>query len=313
MAQSSWPFENIDTTETQFSQWARNIGEGVRVGVADDLEPFADNSGMNVKVRAGEALVRGHYYKSTAVETLTVTAADPTNPRVDLVVLELDPIANSIILKVIAGTPASSPVAPTPVQTDAAVYQQVIATVAVAVGVFSIESADVTDSRTFFVPNSAKQNTITGAATTITDSNLTINRAVVSDGSGKVAISAVTSTELGYLSGVTSAVQTQINTKANLTVTVRNTSTNTAITSADNGNIVRLTGATGRTITIDNVLSIGQGVDFLQDGTGQITFAAGSGVTLRSKDNKVLTAAQYSGATVRCVASGIYHLVGDLG
>ena len=60
----------------------------------------------------------------------------------------------------------------------------------------------------------AKQATITGAATTIDDSNLTTNRAVISNGSGKVAVSAVTSTELGYLDGVTSAVQTQINTKA---------------------------------------------------------------------------------------------------
>lgn len=59
-----------------------------------------------------------------------------------------------------------------------------------------------------------KQATVTGAATTITGSNLTASRAVVSNGSGKVAVSAVTSTELGYLDGVTSAVQTQINTKS---------------------------------------------------------------------------------------------------
>lgn len=59
-----------------------------------------------------------------------------------------------------------------------------------------------------------KQATITGAATTIDDSNLTANRAVVSNGSGKIAVSAVTSTELGYLDGVTSAVQTQLNARA---------------------------------------------------------------------------------------------------
>lgn len=59
-----------------------------------------------------------------------------------------------------------------------------------------------------------KQNIITGAASTITDSNLTANRAVISNGSGKVAVSNVTSTELGYLSGVTSEVQTQLNNKA---------------------------------------------------------------------------------------------------
>ena len=58
----------------------------------------------------------------------------------------------------------------------------------------------------------AKQATVTGAATTITGSNLTANRALVSNGSGKVAVSAVTSTELGYLDGVTSNVQTQLDT-----------------------------------------------------------------------------------------------------
>lgn len=58
-----------------------------------------------------------------------------------------------------------------------------------------------------------KQDKITGAATTITDDNLTANRALVSNSSGKVAVSAVTSTELGYLDGVTSNVQAQLNGK----------------------------------------------------------------------------------------------------
>jgi len=58
-----------------------------------------------------------------------------------------------------------------------------------------------------------KQTTITGAATTIDDADLTASRALVSDGSGKVAVSDVTSTELGYLDGVTSAVQTQLDAK----------------------------------------------------------------------------------------------------
>lgn len=58
-----------------------------------------------------------------------------------------------------------------------------------------------------------KQATITGAATTIDDADLTASRALVSDGSGKVAVSDVTSTELGYLDGVTSAVQTQLDGK----------------------------------------------------------------------------------------------------
>ena len=50
-----------------------------------------------------------------------------------------------------------------------------------------------------------------GAASTVTSSNLTASRALISNSSGKVAVSAVTSTELGYLDGVTSSIQTQIN------------------------------------------------------------------------------------------------------
>lgn len=58
-----------------------------------------------------------------------------------------------------------------------------------------------------------KQATITGGASTITTSNLTANRALVSNANGKVDVSAVTATELGYLDGVTSNIQTQLNGK----------------------------------------------------------------------------------------------------
>ena len=59
----------------------------------------------------------------------------------------------------------------------------------------------------------SKQDTVVGGASTITENNLTANRALVSNSSGKVAVSAVTSTELGYLDGVTSNVQTQLDSK----------------------------------------------------------------------------------------------------
>ena len=54
---------------------------------------------------------------------------------------------------------------------------------------------------------------IAGAVSSITTGNLTASRALISDSSGKVAISPVTSTEIGYVDGVTSAIQTQIDTK----------------------------------------------------------------------------------------------------
>ena len=59
----------------------------------------------------------------------------------------------------------------------------------------------------------SKQDVIVGAASTITEDNLAADRALISNSSGKVAVSAVTSTELGYLDGVTSNVQTQLNGK----------------------------------------------------------------------------------------------------
>ena len=59
----------------------------------------------------------------------------------------------------------------------------------------------------------SKQDTVVGGASTITENNLTASRALVSNSSGKVAVSTVTSTELGYLDGVTSNVQTQLNKK----------------------------------------------------------------------------------------------------
>jgi hypothetical protein len=58
-----------------------------------------------------------------------------------------------------------------------------------------------------------KQATITGAATTVTMNDLTPDRALASSGSGKIAVSTTTATELGYVHGVTEAIQTQLDSK----------------------------------------------------------------------------------------------------
>jgi hypothetical protein len=49
---------------------------------------------------------------------------------------------------------------------------------------------------------------------TVAQTALTASRALVSDGGGNYAVSDVTATELGYLDGVTSAIQTQLDAKA---------------------------------------------------------------------------------------------------
>ena len=74
----------------------------------------------------------------------------------------------------------------------------------------SSSSTNPVQNSTIYSALSTKQDTITGAATTITSSNLTASRALISNASGKVAVSDITSTELGYLDGVTSNIQDQI-------------------------------------------------------------------------------------------------------
>lgn len=58
-----------------------------------------------------------------------------------------------------------------------------------------------------------KQDNVTGAATTIVSADLTAERVAISNASGKVAVSTVTTTELGYVGGVTSGIQAQIDSK----------------------------------------------------------------------------------------------------
>jgi hypothetical protein len=289
MAQTSWPFENIDTSETQYSQLFRNLGEGVVDGKELELEPFGDGTGMNVKVRAGQALVRGHYYYNTGIETLSIAAADPTNPRIDSVVLRLDPTANSILLVVLTGVPGVSPSAPVLTQTDSGIYEQRIANVAVAANATVITSGNVTDQRTIFTPWTGSVTSVPGSAITGSITVATLPGANIS----------------GEITTATMNASRQI-------VTTHSKSANYSTLATDANSTIRLTGSTGRTFTIDNNLTAGQRIDFIQDGSGQITFAAGSGVTLRSVDAKLKTNKQYSGATVICYGSGVYYLVGDL-
>lgn len=81
---------------------------------------------------------------------------------------------------------------------------------------FAKVSTDSTGRITSFNPNTAfhavDYSEFTSALETKQDViSLIANRALVSDTSGNIAVSAVTSTELGYLDGVTSNIQTQFN------------------------------------------------------------------------------------------------------
>ena len=70
--------------------------------------------------------------------------------------------------------------------------------------------------------NTAITDNRSGAISTVYKDNLTVSRALASDGSGKIIVSDVTSTELGYLDGVSGAIQTQIDTKIATTASAAN-------------------------------------------------------------------------------------------
>ena len=95
----------------------------------------------------------------------------------------------------------------------------------------SATTSDIAEGSNLYYLDARAQAAITGGASTIVTSNLTASRALVSDSSGKVAVSAVTGTEVGYLTGVTSAIQTQLNSRQPLDATL--TALAGAVTAAD--------------------------------------------------------------------------------
>jgi len=113
----------------------------------------------------------------------------------------------------------------------------------------------------------------------------TVNRALVSDGSGFISPSATTSTEVGYLSGVTSAIQTQLNAKQNsLTLTT--------------------TGTSGASTLIGSVLNIPQ-----YSGGG-----GGSGDVVGPAGSSANTFATFNGTTGKLIqqAAGMTYASGNL-
>jgi hypothetical protein len=131
MAVSSYPFENADTTETQYSALLRELQE---TGVCDSANgtglKVAVGTGLQVTIQPGSALLRGFQMTSDAVSTQTIAAASAST-RIDLVVVRLDPTANTITPAVLTGTPGAG-VPPTPASSLTSTFEMPLATVTVA-------------------------------------------------------------------------------------------------------------------------------------------------------------------------------------
>lgn len=317
MAQSSWPFENIDTSETQFSQWARNIGEGVKTDALNELEVFADSTGMQVKAKSGQAMVRGHYYQNTAEEILTLTAADLSNPRIDTVLIELDPSANTIVLKVVAGTPAASPSPTALVQTDSGVYQFKLAEVLVATGAITIIAGAVTDGRTYL---GAFTGTVPGSAITgqITVATMDGDRLFGNIDTATIGQANVTNL-VTDLSTITADIATNTASISNpLADFVTDATTARTLTSTDMGKTIRFTSASATVVTVDasTDFTVGARVDIIAEGSSELTVLA-SGATVAGAETSTTSGSftiglQYSAATLLCVATDSYLIIGNV-
>jgi hypothetical protein len=145
-----------------------------------DLAVTAPGGTMTVSVASGWAAILGTYQTNMgtymayndAATTATITTANPSNPRIDLVCITVNDAAysgslNSVAINVVAGTPAGSPTVPsTPTNSIA------LAQVAVAAGATSITSGNITDVR---VRAQIIEPTISSASSTAVPLRIVLN------------------------------------------------------------------------------------------------------------------------------------------
>jgi hypothetical protein len=115
---------------------------------------------------------------------------------------------------------------------------------------------------------------------------------------GEPSALTISSNEVGYLDGVTSNIQGQLDGHSHnasaITYTVEGKSADYTIVAADAGKVIRSTASSAITMTIEDVLSIGEVITFVQYGLGQVTFASSSTATIVSVDSKLKTNKRYS-------------------
>ena len=229
-----------------FMGWSETLDKiimGTTIKTGNEANPVTNNVGV-VGLAAGKV----------EMTSLRIGGTDITTSAAEL--NYVDGVTSAIQTQLNAKAPLASPtltgipkaptaaastnttqIATTAFVTNAVTTQGSSASSALATETSNREAADTvlqTDINT-------KQATITGAATTITASNLTASCAMVSDASGKVAVSDVTATELGYLGGVTSNIQTQINSLTG-TTTDGTTSDSTATLTTKVNKLISLSG-----------------------------------------------------------------------
>jgi len=115
-------------------------------GLVTEQSPAA----LAVNVAVLTATINGYFLSSDAITAVPITANSSGFNRIDIIVAEVDDVAETAAVKVVTGTPASSPAPPV-----ATADQILLAQIAVGNGVSVINTANITDKR---VPVGAKVN-----------------------------------------------------------------------------------------------------------------------------------------------------------
>lgn len=156
---TSFPTARQDATEDKWTKYAKAlITNGVLSRVANEMEVFADSTGMLIKVKTGRCYVDGVAGDLTAQQSLDIAAADPTNPRIDRVVARLTTTTPATVaIKVITGVAAGSPSAPALLD-DATHTDIPLATVLVDALAGTIAAGKITDQRIYVQVGSSLLN-----------------------------------------------------------------------------------------------------------------------------------------------------------
>lgn len=174
------PFDAGPGASVQEADWRDMMkhmagsASGVIRGFGNDFQTIGDSSGMQVKVNTGECFMRGHYGNSSTQKTLSIASNASGNPRVDIAVIRVHFGNNNIVVDIVQGTPAASPVAPVVTQ-NTTMWETKLADVAVANGAVTITAANVTDRRTYTVAYAKYTRTTTQTLTTNTLTDITFN------------------------------------------------------------------------------------------------------------------------------------------
>lgn len=123
--------------------WYSLMDDGVFGIATQALKVVASSpADLSVNVQPGACIVAGYYIYSDAVVNLPIIANTSGYNRVDIVVVEVDEVNKETDIRIVQGTPTSTPTAPLPNE-----QQYVLAEIFVGNNVSVIENSNITDRR----------------------------------------------------------------------------------------------------------------------------------------------------------------------